>query len=104
MRKLVMPVCLGTGLLLAALPAIADPASVSPVPSTPPTTASNTTDSSTPDPDEIVCRAGEPPMGSHIPGPRICHTRRDWDAMRKQNQEDVERMQQTGLTGGRPDN
>jgi hypothetical protein len=46
-----------------------------------------------PDPNEIVCRAGQPVTGSLLPGPRVCHTRQEWDDMQRQTQDGVSQMQ-----------
>jgi Spy/CpxP family protein refolding chaperone len=39
------------------------------------------------DPNEIICHAGEPIVGSRFPGPRICHTRKQWDQIKQDSQE-----------------
>lgn len=39
------------------------------------------------DPNEMICRAGEPIVGSRFPGPRTCHTRREWDQIKRDSQE-----------------
>ena len=39
------------------------------------------------DPNEVVCRAGEPIVGSRFPGPRTCHTRREWDQIKRDSQD-----------------
>lgn len=39
------------------------------------------------DPNEVICRAGEPIIGSRFPGPRQCHTRREWDQIKRDSQE-----------------
>lgn len=49
--------------------------------------------STQPDPNEIVCRAGTPVTGSHLPGPRECHTRKQWDDMQRHTQDGVSQMQ-----------
>jgi hypothetical protein len=41
----------------------------------------------TDDPNEVICRAGEPIVGSRFPGPRTCHTRREWDQIKRDSQE-----------------
>jgi len=56
------------------------------------------------DPDEIVCHAGVAPTGTRLAGPRVCHTRREWDDIRKQSQDSVMLMQNLGRTGGTPGN
>ena len=39
------------------------------------------------DPNEVICRAGEPIIGSRFPGPRMCHTRKEWDQIKRDSQE-----------------
>src|SRR5271165_6084690 len=39
------------------------------------------------DPNEVICRAGEPIIGSRFPGPRTCHTRKEWDQIKRDSQE-----------------
>lgn len=51
------------------------------------------------DPNELICRKGEPPIGSRIPGPSVCHTRAEWDAMRQQSREDTMKLQTTSGAG-----
>jgi hypothetical protein len=41
------------------------------------------------DPNEVVCRAGEPIIGSRFPGPRQCHTRREWDQIKRDSQTEL---------------
>jgi hypothetical protein len=41
----------------------------------------------TDDPNEVICRAGEPILGSRFPGPRTCHTRREWDQIKRDSQD-----------------
>jgi hypothetical protein len=48
---------------------------------------------STDDPNEVVCRAGEPILGSRFPGPRICRTRKEWDQIKRDSQEALFRQQ-----------
>jgi hypothetical protein len=43
--------------------------------------------------DKVVCRAGEPITGSRLPGPRVCHTQREWNDIRQQSQAAVTRIQ-----------
>lgn len=45
------------------------------------------------DPNEIVCRSGQPVTGSHLPGPRECHTRKEWDDMQRHTQDGVSQME-----------
>ena len=51
------------------------------------------------DPNAVICRKGEPPIGSRIPGPSVCHTRAQWDAMRQQSREDTMKLQTTSGAG-----
>lgn len=39
------------------------------------------------DPNEMICRSGEPIIGSRFPGPRTCHTRKEWDQIKRDSQE-----------------
>ena len=45
------------------------------------------------DPNEIICRSGEPVTGSHLPGPRECHTRKEWNDMQRQTQDAISHVQ-----------
>jgi hypothetical protein len=40
----------------------------------------------TEDPNEIVCHAGEPILGSRFPSQRVCHTRREWHQLQQDSQ------------------
>jgi hypothetical protein len=42
--------------------------------------------SSTDDPNEIVCHAADPILGSRFPGPRVCRTRGDWLRIQRESQ------------------
>jgi hypothetical protein len=35
------------------------------------------------DPNEIVCRPGDPILGSRLPTARICRTRKEWDQIQR---------------------
>ena len=39
------------------------------------------------DPNEVICRTGEPILGSRFPGPRQCHTRKEWDQIKRDSQD-----------------
>jgi hypothetical protein len=39
------------------------------------------------DPNEVICHSGEPILGSRFPGPRQCHTRKEWDRIKQDSQE-----------------
>lgn len=54
------------------------------------------------DPDHVVCRSGEKPTGSMLPGPRICHTQKEWESIRSQAQRALELEQNHGLQSGVP--
>ena len=49
------------------------------------------------DPDHVVCRSGEKPTGSMLPGPRVCHTQREWEDIRVQAQRGLELEQNHGM-------
>jgi hypothetical protein len=52
------------------------------------------------DPNEMICRAGEPVTGSRFPGPRQCHTRKEWDQIRRDSQEALFHQQMMRACGG----
>ncbi|HEY8696886.1 MAG TPA: hypothetical protein VIM02_04655 [Rhizomicrobium sp.] len=54
------------------------------------------------DPDHVICRSGEKPTGSMLPGPRICHTQKEWESIRAQAQRALELEQNHGLQSGVP--
>jgi hypothetical protein len=41
------------------------------------------------DPNEVICRKGEPILGSRFPGPRVCHTRKEWAQIQQDSQKAV---------------
>jgi hypothetical protein len=53
------------------------------------------------DPNEVICRAGEPILGSRFPGPRVCHTRREWAQIQQDSQQALvhQQMQRAGSGG-----
>ena len=53
-----------------------------------PATPTTTPDAAAPadDPNEVVCKAGVPTVGSRFAGPRQCHTRKEWDQIRRDSQ------------------
>ena len=53
------------------------------------------------DPNEVICKAGEPILGSRFPGPRTCHTRRDWDQIKRDAQAQLyhEQLNTAGPSG-----
>jgi hypothetical protein len=75
------------GLLFSGPLAFADPAQ-------PPAAAPTAQN----DPDAIVCRSGEVTLGSRLPGPRVCQTQRQWDALQKDSAQELHEMQQRDLT------
>lgn len=79
------------GLLVSGPIAVADPAQTAAPAAVPAPAPSGDND-----PDRIVCRSGTPPTGTRIPGPRVCHTQREWDDMRRQSQEQLTKMQAIG--------
>jgi hypothetical protein len=50
------------------------------------------------DPNRIVCHKGRAPTGTRLPGPSICHTQAEWDAIRQQSQDQTNELQRQGLT------
>ncbi len=51
------------------------------------------------DPDEIICRRSST-LGSRIPGPRTCLTRRKWEDMRLEAGKALSEQQTRGLQSG----
>ena len=52
------------------------------------------------DPDEVVCRMGDPPTGSRLGARRICQTRKEWEQQTKESQTALGTLQTKGLEGG----
>jgi hypothetical protein len=52
----------------------------------------------TEDPDRVVCHMGPAPTGSRLGSSRECHTQKQWDQMRLQQQQNVNNMQVQGLS------
>ena len=51
------------------------------------------------DDNEVVCKKLEPPTGSHLPNPPVCHTKAEWKQMENTGQNDLQEMQQKGTLG-----
>lgn len=45
------------------------------------------------DPNEVICHPGEITVGSRFPGPRTCHTRREWQQIQQDSQRALEHQQ-----------
>ena len=54
------------------------------------------------DPDKTVCRTMDPATGSRLGARRECHTQAQWDAMQRQNQQEIQRAQSNGMTSAIP--
>lgn len=54
------------------------------------------------DPNEVICKAGAPVVGSRFPTARQCHTRKEWDQIRRDAQAALqgEQMQRSFNTNG----
>jgi hypothetical protein len=52
------------------------------------------------DPDERICRSGEPILGSRFPGPRVCHTRKEWAQIQQDSQNALYHQQMERSSGG----
>jgi hypothetical protein len=52
--------------------------------------------------DKMVCRTMDPATGSRLGARRECHTQAQWDAMQRQNQQEIERAQSNGMTNAPP--
>ena len=77
------------GFLLSATVTLAQDATA---PATSPAATASTAPAD--DPNEIICRRGEPVVGTRLPGPRICHTRKEWKDIQYQTQQNIQQMQQ----------
>jgi hypothetical protein len=66
--------------------ACADPAD------TKPNDPNATADSPQLDKNEVICKRGEVTTGSRFPGPPICHTRMEWEQLRRDAQQLVNQM------------
>jgi hypothetical protein len=80
MNKAMVFAALVGGLLMSSASVFAQDASA---PAAAPTAQAAPQD----DPNEVVCRAGEPILGSRFPGPRTCHTRKEWDQIKRDSQD-----------------
>jgi hypothetical protein len=78
MRKTQFFAVLVGGLLISSAPVLAQTA-----PAAAPAALAAPAD----DPNEVICHAGEAPIGSRFPGPRICHTRKEWAQIQKDSQD-----------------
>jgi hypothetical protein len=54
------------------------------------------------DQDRIICKSGNPPVGSRLPGPRECHTKAQWDEMQRASREATQDTQKRMLQGPQP--
>jgi hypothetical protein len=61
-----------------------------------PTTDSGQSQASN-DRDTIVCKAGSASTGSHLPGPRECRTKAQWDDIQKQSHDALQDLQNRTL-------
>ena len=52
------------------------------------------------DPNEVICRNGEPILGSRFPGPRICHTRKEWAQIQQDSQNTLVHQQMERSSNG----
>ena len=91
LKSTLIVMCFG-GLLMSSASALAQNA---PAPAAPATQAAPADD-----PNEVVCHAGEPILGSRFPGPRTCHTRKEWDQIRKDSQDALYHQQMERSSNG----
>jgi hypothetical protein len=52
------------------------------------------------DPNEIICHEGQPELGSRFPGPRQCHTRKEWDQIKRDSQDALMHQQMERSANG----
>ena len=87
------------GLLMSSASVLAQDASApaaAPAPSAAPAMQAAPQD----DPNEVICRAGEPILGSRFPGPRTCHTRKEWDQIKRDSQDALYHQQMERSANG----
>lgn len=77
-----LAMCIG-GILMSSAALAQD------APAAAPTTAPAVAPQAAPadDPSEVICKKGEPILGSRFPTSRTCHTRKEWDQIRKDSQD-----------------
>lgn len=54
------------------------------------------------DPEDIICESGKPLVGSRLPGPRICHTRKVWEQIHRDAKDFTDHRLQRGDSAGMP--
>ncbi|HUO93480.1 MAG TPA: hypothetical protein VMU22_11185 [Rhizomicrobium sp.] len=52
------------------------------------------------DPNEVICHAGQPIVGSRFPTGRVCHTRKEWDQIQRDSQQELFHQQMERSSGG----
>jgi hypothetical protein len=101
MNKGIFAVALG-GMLISSAAFAQTAAPATPAATTPAATTPAPQDAApADDPNEVICHAGEPIVGSRFPGPRTCHTRKEWaqiqqDSQRALYQQQMERSSPGG--------
>jgi hypothetical protein len=55
-----------------------------------------------PDDNVTVCKKVDPPTGSHLPSPPICHTKAEWKQMESDGQNATQELQQIGTMHNMP--
>ncbi len=96
MNKAVLLAVSFAGLVLSGTAALAD--STDATAAAPATTA---VDPSKPDPDRIVCRTGQPIVGTRLGAKRECATQREWDQRQADAQKLLSDSQAHTFTQGR---
>lgn len=86
------------GLLSFATASLAQQAT----PAAPPTPTPTVTLDAAPanDPNEVVCRPGTAPVGTRFPGPRMCHTRKEWAQIQRDAQDALIHQQMERSSSG----
>lgn len=64
-----------------------------------PALAADEDQSATAERNEVVCKTLAANTGTRLGARKICMTRAEWDARRRADQENVQRVQSTGLMG-----
>jgi hypothetical protein len=88
--------CFG-GLLMSSASALAQDA---PAAAPPPAAAPSVQAAPADDPNEVICKKGEPILGSRFASSRTCHTRKEWDQIRKDSQDALYHQQMERAASG----
>jgi len=90
------------GLLMCSTPLLAQSTTTTAPAVVPAATAPAAQPAPQDDPNEMICKSGEPILGSRFPGPRVCRTRKEWDQIRRDSQDALYHQQMNRAGPGGP--